>query len=75
MSDQREKVEKIRLSLTLTRAYVDALDRLVDVGLYVDRQTVIRAALRLFFRNHGLEAFQVPEGPPGEDGEEADLHE
>ena len=69
MSDQREKAEKRRLSLTLTRAYVDPLDHLVAEGLYTEPQEAIRAALRFLFRRHELEPFWVPEGPPEEGGE------
>ncbi len=69
MSERPERAERIRLGLTLTRAN---LDHLVEEGLYMERQEAIRAALRLLFRFHGPEPFRGPEGPPEEDGEEAD---
>jgi len=47
-------VEKIRVGLTLTRPYLDALDRLVEVGIYLERQDAIRAALRLLLKEHGI---------------------
>ena len=48
---------KRRLSLTLTNIYVEALDRLVENGLYLEHQVAIRAALRLLFRFHKIEPF------------------
>lgn len=50
--------DKRRLTLTLTKVYVEALDYLVDEGLYMEHQTAIRAALRLLFRHHGIEPFR-----------------
>jgi len=49
---------KKRLGLTLTGIYIDALDQLVEEGLYMEYQTAIRAALRFFFRHHGIEPFR-----------------
>ena len=43
--------------MTLTTAYVEALDGLVDVGVYLDLQDVIRDALRRLFRSHRIEPF------------------
>jgi len=48
---------KRRLSLTLTRIYVVALDYLVDEGIYLEHQAAIRDALRLLFRHHKIEPF------------------
>lgn len=48
---------KRRLSLTLTRVYVESLDRLVDEGIYMEHQVAIRAGLRLLFRQHKIEPF------------------
>lgn len=56
-------VEKKRLSLTLIQVYVDALDRLVEAGIYLDHQVAIREALRLLFKHHGMELFTAPEPP------------
>jgi len=52
-----DKSAKTRVSVVLTKPYVEGLDHFVDEGLYLERQTVIRAALRGFFRLHGIEAF------------------
>ncbi len=43
--------------MTLTRVYREALNELVKKGLYLDYQVAIRAALRLLFQFHGIEAF------------------
>jgi len=52
-----DKLVKRRFSVTLTPAYIEALDKLVADGLYLDYQVAIRAALRLQFKFHGIEAF------------------
>ena len=51
------KKTKRRISLTLTRSYVEALDQLVEKGIYLEHQVAIRDALRLLFRHHGIEPF------------------
>lgn len=55
-SDMSKNVKR-RLTLTLTKAYVEALDRLVVEGMYMEHQVAIRAALRLLFRLHRIEPF------------------
>ena len=57
-AESMSKKVKRRLSLTLTKAYVEALDYLVDEGIYMEHQVAIRAALRLLFRRHGVEPFR-----------------
>ncbi len=52
-----EKAVKRRISLTLTKSYVDALDCLVEEGIYLEHQVAIRAAMRLLFQFHGIEPF------------------
>ncbi len=54
MSDE---ATRIRVTLTLTKVYVDALDRLVEKGIYLEHQAAIRAALRPLFQFHGIEPF------------------
>ena len=49
--------EKKRLSVTLTRPYINALDHLVKKGLYMEHQDAIRTALRRLFQFHGIKAF------------------
>jgi len=48
---------KKRISVTLTEPYLDALDQLVEEGIYMDHQAAIIEALRLFFRHHKIEPF------------------
>jgi len=50
--------DKKRLTLTLTKVYVETLDYLVDEGLYMEYQDAIRAALRLLFQHHKIEPFR-----------------
>ncbi len=49
---------KTRLTMYLTKVYVEALEQLVVEGLYMERQSAIRAALRLLFRHHKIEPFR-----------------
>jgi len=53
--------EKKRYSVTLTTAYVKALDQLIEVGIYMDYQDAIRDALRHIFQYHVLEPFSEKE--------------
>jgi len=48
---------KIRVSVTMTRTYVDALDGLVEQGIYQSRGEVILEALRIIFKQRGIEPF------------------
>jgi Arc/MetJ-type ribon-helix-helix transcriptional regulator len=73
MDDRPRKAEKTRISVTLTRPYVDALDHLVTEGIYLSKGEVVLEGLRLIFRRHGFKPFGRPEGPPEESGEDADL--
>ena len=57
MSGSTDRGERKRFSVTLTPAYVDAMDGLVETGVYLDHQDVIRDALRRLFRAHRIEPF------------------
>ncbi len=46
-----------KLDVTMTQAYVDALDRLVEEGLYLNRGEIILDALRRLLREQGIEPF------------------
>ena len=48
---------KKRICVTLTEPYLDALDQLVEEGIYMDHQAAIREALRRLFRHHKIEPF------------------
>ena len=65
-----DKSDKKRYSVTLTTAYVEALDDLVEKGLYMDQQDAIRGALRRLFRNHGIEPFRSEEVEKAKKGQE-----
>jgi len=56
-----DNAEKRRFSVTLTKPYAEALDRLVEEGLYLDHQDAIRDALRRLFQYHGMEPFSEKE--------------
>jgi len=58
----RAKADKRRYSLTLTRVYVEALDQLVEDGIYLGHPVAIRDALRRLFRHYGMKAFVDPLG-------------
>ena len=53
-----ESTDRTRIGLTLTRVYLEALDHLVDEGIYMEHQAAIRDALRFLFRYHGIESFR-----------------
>jgi len=50
-------MDKIRVSVTMTKPYVEVLDRLVEEGLYFTRGAIVLEALRVFFRERGIEPF------------------
>ena len=66
-SHARKRVEyklggnKRRFSVTLTGPYIEALDRLVEEGLYIDHQDAIRDALRRLFTHQGIKPFSEKE--------------
>lgn len=53
MSDK----SKIRVSVTMTKPYVDALNRLVKEGIYLSRGDAILDALRLHLKRLKIEPF------------------
>ncbi len=55
MSDERVKK---RFSVILTGPFLEALDLLIEEGIYKDHQSGIRDALRSLFRFHGIEPFR-----------------
>lgn len=65
MSEKIEKNEKIRISVTMTGTYVEALDHLVEEGLYLGRGEIVLEALRRLFGSYGLESFSLK--PESED--------
>ena len=66
------KDTKTRLSLTLTQVYMDALERLVEKGIYLGYQVAIRDAMRCLFQYHGIEPFSTKKvRTQGEAGTEA----
>lgn len=52
-----EKIEKIRVSVTMTKPYVEVLDHLVETGIYFTRGEIVLEALRLFLREREIEPF------------------
>ena len=57
---------KTRVSVTLTKAYLDALDRLVEEGIYLSKGEIILEALRSLLRQQGMEPFARPLEEKGE---------
>ena len=52
-----KKSDKRRYSVTLTKAFNDALKKMVEMGIYLDTQDVIRDSLRQLFRFHRIDQF------------------
>ena len=50
-------VGKIRVQLILTRSFIMALDALVEAGVYMERQTAMRDALRRLFVDYKIPPF------------------
>jgi Arc/MetJ-type ribon-helix-helix transcriptional regulator len=61
LQPSRRKVKKTRVSVTMTKPYLDALDRLITEGVYLSRGEAVLEGLRLIFRSHGLDPFKVLE--------------
>jgi len=57
-------VDCSKLDVTMTQEYIDALDHLVEEGIYLNRGEIIMEALRILLRQHGIEPFsKVAEKP------------
>jgi len=52
---------KTRVSVTMTEPYVEALDRLVEEGIYFTRGEAVLEALRMFLKERGIEPFCLDE--------------
>ena len=63
---------KKRFSVTLTKPYIEALNRLVDEGLYIDHQDAIRDALRRLFQYHKIEPFYFWKKDNGGESDESE---
>lgn len=50
-----KNVEKTRVSITMTAPYLEALDHMVEKGVYLRRCDVIMDALRHLFKEHGVD--------------------
>jgi len=61
--------EKTRVSVTMTKPYLDALDRLVEEGIYLGKGEAILEALRIFFREQGIEPFYLESAEKSEEPE------
>ena len=57
MPDDRASSKKERITIRLTKKYMDLLDQLVEKGAYTSKNEAIRAALRLLYEKHDLKIF------------------
>ena len=48
---------KTRISVTVTKQYLDSLNCLVERGVYLGRGEIILEAIRNLLRQHGVEPF------------------
>ncbi len=55
--EMKKMMEKNRVSVTLTNLYFEALNKLVNVGIFATQGEVFRAALRMLFASYGMESF------------------
>ena len=49
------RTKKLRLSVTVTEQYLEALNDLVERGVYLNQGEAIRAGFRLLFMEHKLD--------------------
>ena len=54
-----EVVKKKKISINLIEIYVDALDKLVDAGVYESREEAIQDSLRPLFRRFEMPPFSA----------------
>lgn len=52
---------KMRESLTirLSRLYLDAMNRMIERGLYGSKSEIVREALRMFFEKYGEKIWET----------------
>ncbi len=51
---KKDKKPTTRVSITLTDTYIEALNDLVERGIYLSRGEIVLEALRNFFKEHGV---------------------
>ena len=49
---------KERLTIRITKKYMQCLDRLVEAGVYNSRNAAIRDALRMLFEHYGFKLLE-----------------
>ncbi len=52
-------MEKRRFSVTLTDAYVEGMDQLVEMGIYLDHQAMTRDVLRQLMKEYHISPFYL----------------
>ena len=57
---------KIRVSVTMTKPYIDAMARLIKEGVYLSKGEIVLEALRSLLRQQGIEPFARPLEEKGE---------
>ena len=50
------------LTIRLSKLYLEAMDRMIERGLYGSKSEIIRDALRLFFEKYGEKIWKEGEG-------------
>lgn len=50
---------KTRISVTITKPYLDALDRLVEEGIYLSKGDIILEALRNLLKQKRIDPFHL----------------
>lgn len=62
------KESKHKFSFTIPVPMLEALDSLVEDGIYLNRDEAIREALRILFREKGMKPFSPEAKEPVEQG-------
>jgi len=48
-----------RVSFILTQPYIEAMDRLIQEGVYISRAEVVKDALRWLFRHYEIRIYEA----------------
>jgi len=54
----------------MTKSFVDAIDCLIDEGIYLNRGEVMLDALRMLFKSYGVKPFTTKEPKPEDTDQE-----
>ena len=60
MTELNKGTDKKTIRITLTKPYLETIDKLIEKDIYSRRSEIIKEALRRFFAYHGLDLYGKP---------------